>query len=212
MRVKHPAAALAGLLSSALLAIGCTSAPAMASTPVDIDDLKALIKKGGTEIVYIDCKDKSTAGKYSYSKKKKIDRLTICKDSFDPKDTDTHWEVLAHEATHIMQRCNGGTLLVAEHHPRVWRRLKAKAPHYAELLQERYRDADQIHEAEAFVMELQSPEMVKEWFVDYCLTPKKPAAPAPGHDPGVDRQRQHPHLRPEAWSGRHPERPDADLL
>lgn len=184
----------------------------MASTPVDIDDLKTLIKKGGTEIVYIDCKDKSTAGKYSYSKKKKIDRLTICKDSFDPKDTDTHWEVLAHEATHIMQRCNGGTLLVAEHHPRVWRRLKAKAPHYVELLQERYRDADQMHEAEAFVMELQSPEMVKEWFVDYCLTPKKPAAPAPGHDPGVDRQRQHPHLRPEAWSGRHPERPDADLL
>lgn len=212
MRVKHPAAALAGLLSSALLAIGCTMPPAMASTPVDIDDLKALIKKGGTEIVYIACKDKSTAGKYSYSKKKKIDRLTICKDSFDPKDTDTHWEVLAHEATHIMQRCNGGTLLVAEHHPRVWRRLKAKAPHYAELLQEQYRDADQIHEAEAFVMELQSPEMVKEWFVDYCLTPKKPAAPAPGHDPGVDRQRQHPHLRPEAWSGRHPERPDADLL
>jgi hypothetical protein len=182
MRAKHPAAALAGLLSSALLAIGCAIPPAMASSQADIDDLTALIKKGGTEIVYIDCKDKSTAGKYSYSKKKKIDRLTICKDSFDPKDTDSHWEVLAHEATHIMQRCNGGTLLVAEHHPRVWRRLKAKAPHYAELLQERYRDADQMHEAEAFVMELQSPEMVKEWFVDYCLTPRKPAAPAPGQE------------------------------
>jgi len=98
MRAKHPAAALAGLLSSALLAIGCAIPPAMASSQADIDDLTALIKKGGTEIVYIDCKDKSTAGKYSYSKKKKIDRLTICKDSFDPKDTDSHWEVLAHEA------------------------------------------------------------------------------------------------------------------
>jgi hypothetical protein len=167
-----------GFHAAFFIAACCAIPPAMASSQADIDDLTTLIKKGGTEIVYTDCKDKSSAGSYSYSKKKKIDRLTICKDSFDAKDTDAHWEVLAHEATHIMQRCNGGTLLVAEHHPRVWRRLKAKAPHYVELLQERYRDADQMHEAEAFVMELQSPEMVKEWFVDYCLTPKKPAAPA----------------------------------
>jgi hypothetical protein len=31
-------------------------------------------------------------------------------------------------------------------------------------------------------MELQTPEMVKDWFVDYCLTPRTPAAPAPGRE------------------------------
>jgi hypothetical protein len=168
-----------GFHAAFFLAACCAIPPAIASSQADIDDLTALIKKGGTEIVYTDCKDKSSAGKYTYSKEKKIDRLTICKDSFDTKDTDAYWEVLAHEATHIMQRCNGGTLLKDDYHPRVWRRLKAQAPHYVELLRSQYRDAHQMLEAEAFVMELQTPEMVKEWFVDYCLTPKKPAAPAP---------------------------------
>ena len=171
-----------GFHAAFFLAACCAIPPAIASSQADIDDLTALIKKGGTEIVYTDCKDKSSAGHYTYSKKKKIDRLTICKDSFDAKDTDSHWEVLAHEATHIMQRCNGGTLLKDDHHPRVWRRLKAQAPHYVELLRSQYRDAHQMLEAEAFVMELQTPEMVKDWFVDYCLTPRKPAAPAPGRE------------------------------
>lgn len=171
-------AALPCILSSAFLSIACTCTPALASSQRDIDDLTALIKKGGTEIVYTECKDQKTSGGYTFSKQGKIDRLTVCKDTVDLKDPDAHWEVLAHEATHIMQRCNGGTILKDEYHPRVWRRLRAKAPHYVELLEEHYRDSEQMHEAEAFGMELASPDLVKDWFVDFCLTKQKPTDPA----------------------------------
>lgn len=147
----------------------------MASSQKDIDDLTTLIKRGGTEIIYKECKEKAMAGEYVYSTKKRIDRLTICNNSFDPKDTDAHWEILAHEATHIMQRCNGGTLLEDAYHPRIWRKLKAQAPHYVEILYKQYRDSEQMHEAEAYGMELQSPDLVKDWFVDFCLTKKKPS-------------------------------------
>lgn len=46
-------------LSALLLAAACTAPPAQAGSLIDIDDLKDLIKKGGTEIVYKDCKDKN---------------------------------------------------------------------------------------------------------------------------------------------------------
>lgn len=179
MGPHRPSRLILALLSTLLLATAWMATPAQAGSKRDIEDLKELIQKAGTEIVYRDCKDKTKAGGYVYSKKENVDRLTICTDTVDLKDPDAVWEVLAHEATHIMQRCNDGTLLKDEYHPRVWRKLKAMAPHYVEILNAHYRNRDQMHEVEAFGMELQSPDLVKDWFVDFCLTKKKPADPKP---------------------------------
>ena len=167
-------------LSALLLAAACTATPAQAGSLIDIDDLKDLIKKGGTEIIYKDCKDKTFSGLYSYSKKKKVDRLTICKNIIDLKDADEHWEVLAHEATHIMQRCSGGTIIKEEFHPRLFRRLQAHAPNLSGFLADHYRQADMMHEVEAFAMELQPPDRVKEMFTEICLDQQqKPAGEKP---------------------------------
>jgi len=170
---------LSALLLAATAAAS-TATPAQAGSMIDIDDLKKLIKMGGTEIVYKDCKDKTFSGLYSYSKKKKVDRLTICKNIIDLKDADDHWEVLAHEATHIMQRCSGGTIIKEELHPRLFRKLQAHAPNLSGFLADHYRQADMMHEVEAFAMELQPPDRVKEMFTEICLDKKeKPTGEEP---------------------------------
>ncbi len=178
-------------LSALLLAAACTATPAQAGSLIDIDDLKELIKKGGTEIVYKDCKDKTFSGLYSYSKKKKVDRLTICKNIIDLKDADNHWEVLAHEATHIMQRCSGGTIIEEKFHPRLFRKLQAHAPILSGFLADHYRQADMMHEVEAFAMELQPPDRVKEMFTEICLDQKKKPAgekPAEASPPAAPKE------------------------
>jgi hypothetical protein len=152
--------------------------PARATSPKDVEDLIGLIKKSGTEIVLVDCKE-GLKGSYIYDENPKIDRLTICKNNVDFNDPDDIWEVIVHEATHIMQACIGDHLFKDEYHPRIVRDLRAKAHHYSVIVEEQYRGSQMMREAEAFYMELQPPEDVKAIFIKACLTPRQsnPANP-----------------------------------
>jgi hypothetical protein len=83
-------------------------------------------------------------------------------------DVDAVWEVMAHESTHIMQACTGSTAIPDERMPRTYRELQTMAPHYAKLVGRSYASADQRLEAEAFWMELQTPQVVIELFQSNC--------------------------------------------
>jgi hypothetical protein len=52
--------------------------------------------------------------------------------------------------------------------PRTYRELQTMAPHYAKLVGQSYRSADQRLEAEAFWMELQTPDTVIDLFSRTC--------------------------------------------
>ncbi|MFN7679133.1 MAG: hypothetical protein ACK5QW_11145 [Cyanobacteriota bacterium] len=152
--------------------------PARATSAKDVEDLLLLIKKSGTEIVVVDCKE-GLKGTYAFGENPKIDRLTICKNNVKLNDPDDVWEVIAHEATHIMQACVGDHLFKDEFHPRIVRDLQAKAHHYSVIIEQQYRGAEMMRESEAYFMELQTPEDVKEIFIKACLTPRQPNAANP---------------------------------
>lgn len=99
--------------------------------------------------------------------------LVLCRNAVDLTDLDAVWEVMAHESTHIMQACAGGTVIADDHMPRTVRELRSMAPHYAKLIERGYPSVDQRLEAEAFWMELQTPATVIRLFENFCS-----AAPA----------------------------------
>jgi hypothetical protein len=153
------------LVAGAALVVALCS-PAQAESIKDLKELADMIKASGTSIVFRNCAA-GVQGYYSFQKGV-TDELTICENNVDLKDQAAVWEVLAHEATHIMQHCYGGHVVAEEHHPRIIRQLKSQAPHYYSALTN-YKGAHKMLEAEAFDMELQNPEHVKEWFAYYCL-------------------------------------------
>lgn len=159
-----PSPALAALLAGGLL---LAPLPAAASTLEDIRELENLINASGTEtIVSSDCPP-NHAGYYE-NDGRSIDRLVICKRNVDMGDVEAVWEVMAHEATHIMQSCTGTTAIADDKMPRAYRELQTLAPHYAKLIRSEYRSGEQRLEAEAFWMELQTPQLVMELFRRNC--------------------------------------------
>jgi len=152
-----------------LLAVGVgLTPPAQAATERDIGTLANLIEESGTKIVGKNCPN-NKAGYYLFDPDKKIDELVICDNNVSEDDPDALWEVLAHEATHIMQACTGSTAFKPEYHPRVWRDLDAKAPHYSKILSTSYSSSTSVNEAEAFWMELQTPASVIGLFEYLCF-------------------------------------------
>ena len=84
-------------------------------------------------------------------------------------DPDAVWEVLVHEATHVMQACYGGPVMKDSYVPRVLRELQETAPHYYATLQQ-YRGDHKRIELEAFWMELRTPQVAADWMLTYCYT------------------------------------------
>ena len=64
--------------------------------------------------------------------------------------------------------CTGSTAIADELMPRTYLELQTMAPHYAKLVGRRYPSADQRLEAEAFWMELQTPDLVLALFRRNC--------------------------------------------
>ena len=139
---------------------------AIAGSWEDINQLSVLVQATGTEIVQSDCEG-LRLGYYEYSDDKGIDRITLCTNRLDTKDHNAVWETLAHESTHVAQYCSNGYVFEAEYSPRIFRTIRAEAPHYAELL-ESYASGDKLTEAEAFYMELRPPLEVKKMIIDAC--------------------------------------------
>jgi hypothetical protein len=126
---------------AALVLVGLVPRSALATSMEDVRQLETLIQAGGTEtVVSLDC-PADHAGFYE-NDGKRLDRLVICRRNVDFADLDAVWEVLAHEATHVMQACTGGSALADEQMPRTYRELQTMAPHYAKLLHSAYRSSD----------------------------------------------------------------------
>ena len=173
-----------GLIASQVLgAVTLMPGAAKADTDKDIDYLIGLIKQTRTKVEKNDKCPGDTYGFYQYPQKDGTgDRLVFCTNNIDLEDTSAIWEVLAHEAAHVMQACNGGLLWKDEYHPRILRNLKERAPHYANIL-EQYRGQDKMYELEAFDMELKTAEKVTQYFLKFCTereasqTAEAPTAP-----------------------------------
>ena len=155
--IKAIIATLAGL---------AIASPASATSWSDVNELQDLVTGTGTKIQKLDCPN-GTMGFYQFDKANKIDRLVYCKNNVDMNDPDAVWEVLVHEATHVMQACYGGPVMKDTFVPRVLRELQETAPHYYATLQE-YRGDHKRIEIEAFWMELRTPQVATDWMITYC--------------------------------------------
>ncbi|MEB3333212.1 MAG: hypothetical protein VKI83_12060 [Synechococcaceae cyanobacterium] len=161
------AALLAGLLSVAAAAVP-GAAPAAATTLPHIQRLERLINAAGTLTLLSDDCPADHAGFFESGGPAGRGRIVLCANSVDLADPGAVWHVLAHEATHVMQNCTGATAIADRWIGRTYRELRLKAPQQIWLLSEGYADADRRLEAEAFWMELQSPELVVEAFRRHC--------------------------------------------
>ena len=142
--------------------------PAFADSTKDIKLLIGLIKQTGTKVQKTNNCPENTYGFYQPPQDDGSgDRLVFCSNRIDFDDTSAVWEVLAHEGAHVMQACNGGLLWKDEYHPRMLRKLKEQAPHYAKILSQ-YRGKDKMYELEAFDMELNTAQQVIGYFNEFC--------------------------------------------
>jgi len=122
------------------------------------------LRKGGTNVVYKDCRDRKSHGYYEFERDKKtgkviVDQIVVCKNNVDIANEEKLWEVLVHEGTHAVQLCYENDLIFKpEEHPSMLREIKKFAPHYAEILSQQYVGKHGgPAEIEAFWMELQDP-------------------------------------------------------
>ena len=133
--------------------------------------LMGMIKSTGTTISFNNNHyDKSClgiAGYYIFEEKGQ-DLMVICTDQVDTEDGDALWEVVAHEATHIMQACLGENITKDGYIARMHRELRAQAPHYSKTVGS-YPTARQLEEAEAYWMELQAPAVALDFFQRSCI-------------------------------------------
>ena len=183
-----------GLLSLVVGLPILTSCEAIADSTNDISLLIGLIKQTGTKVQKTNNCPENTYGFYQPPQEDGSgDRLVFCSNKLDFNDSSSVWEVLAHEGAHVMQACNGGLLWKDEYHPRMLRRLKEQAPHYAKIL-DQYRGKDKMYELEAFDMELRTAQQVIGYFKEFCTkqsvrsttqTAEQEAAP-PGSNSAAD--------------------------
>ena len=153
------------IIAAALASIAI-AAPSFATSWADIKELEDLVTNTSTKIQKLDCPE-NKQGFYQFNKEKNIDRLIYCKNNVDMTDPDAVWEVLVHEATHVMQTCYGGPVMKDTYVPRVLRELQETAPHYYSILQQ-YRGDHKRIEIEAFWMELRTPQVAADWMLTYC--------------------------------------------
>ena len=105
------------------------TAPVNATSWTDVNTLTDLVKQTGTTVEARDCETERLQGYYQFDKEAGIDLLVVCKDNVNMSDSDAVWEVVSHEATHVMQACMGGPVLKDTYVPRVLRELQETAPH-----------------------------------------------------------------------------------
>lgn len=162
---KHLATVLAISQITGVLALTQAS---RADSQKDIELLIGYVRQTGTKVQKTKKCDSSMMGYYQAPTQDGTgDRLVFCSNNIDFNDNSAVWEVLAHESAHVMQACNRGLLWKETYHPRMLRRLKEQAPHYAQILNQ-YRGRDKMIELEAFDMELKPASEVITLFTKFC--------------------------------------------
>ena len=153
-------------LAMALL-IGCfAELPAIAGTWTDIETMKVELKKTGTKVIELNCKEKELMSYYEFEEKK-TDQIVICVNNIDKNDPDDYWESLVHEATHVMQACTGDHALNDKTISRAYRELQAINPTSVQDIQG-YGSWNKRQEVEARWIEFQTPEYAIELLKVNC--------------------------------------------
>ncbi len=127
----------------------------------DIDGLRSLLTANGARVVQRDCNQPGLQGLYH----DRSGTIVICRVHRDPMAV---WNTLAHEATHRMQACAGGTITHPQHHAAMARALATYAPDDWRSLRLYPRD-EQLSELEARYTARLAPEQVPRLFRRYCV-------------------------------------------
>jgi hypothetical protein len=161
------------LLLAALATTLTLANPAAARTFTAVETLVKEVEKTGTTFtINTNNYDRECVGNRGYYafKKDAYDVLVLCKDQVDVTDVHAVWEVLAHEATHVMQACTpgGDTAFRDEDHPAMIDDIKRIAPKDLDLIVEAYEKHEWKGELEAFWMMRQDPETVINYLRQIC--------------------------------------------
>jgi len=126
----------------------------------DIDTLRSLLVANGTRVIQRDCNQPGLQGLYHDNS----GTIVICRVHRNPTAV---WNTLAHEATHRMQTCAGGTITNPAHHQAMAQALAVYAPAEWRSLRS-YPRSEQLSELEARYTARLPPEQVQHLFRRYC--------------------------------------------
>ena len=156
--------ALAGLLLMAPVPAGLAQA---VTTPgrrppswADIDNLRSLLTAHGAKVLQQDCNQRGLQGLYH----DRSDTIVICRVHRDPQAV---WNTLAHEATHRMQACAGGSITDSRQHAAMARALATYEPQEWRSIA-LYPREQQLSELEARYTARLAPDQVPRLFRRYC--------------------------------------------
>ena len=126
----------------------------------DIDNLRSLLTAHGAKVLQRDCNQRGLQGLYHDGS----DTIVICRVHRDPQAV---WNTLAHEATHRMQACAGGSITDPRHHQAMARALASYEPQEWRSIAI-YPREQQLSELEARYTARLPPEQVPRLFRRYC--------------------------------------------
>lgn len=148
------------LLTLALAGSASARTPATGSWQA-IDSLREQLEARGVRVVQDDCRRlPNVLGLYHSPS----DRIVICRAHSDPAAV---WDTLAHEATHRMQACRGGSLTRPELQPAMARTLARTHPQELASLSA-YPPAQRLSELEARYTAKLEPGQVLHLLQRYC--------------------------------------------
>ena len=147
-----------------LLCVVClaplTAGPALAVSWESIDVLRNRLTRAGVTVVQRNCSRRGLQGLYH----PRSDTVVVCRTHRSPAQV---WDTLAHEATHRMQRCAGGTISNRRHHRAMYSALARSHPAEVRSIR-RYPRQQQLAELEARYTAKLPPRDVLQLFDRYC--------------------------------------------
>jgi hypothetical protein len=126
----------------------------------DVDRLRDLLEATGTRVLQRDCPQRNLQGLFQHSS----GTIVICRVHREPADV---WNTLAHEATHRMQACAGGSITDPRHHQAMARALATYEPQEWRSIAI-YPREQQLSELEARYTARLAPDQVPRLFRRYC--------------------------------------------
>ncbi|CAI8331849.1 MAG: Uncharacterised protein [Cyanobium sp. ARS6] len=125
-----------------------------------IDVLRNKLTRSGVRVLQRDCAQKGLQGLYH----PRSDTVVVCRSHRSPAQV---WDTLAHEATHRMQRCAGGSISDRKHHRAMYSALARSHPAEVRSLRV-YPRQQQLAELEARYTAKLPPGDVLRLFDRYC--------------------------------------------
>jgi hypothetical protein len=125
-----------------------------------IDQLRLRLSQAGVQVVQRDCGQRGLQGLYHQAS----DTIVICRAHREPAAV---WNTLAHEATHRMQACRGGSITDPRHHRAMAAAVGQSDPKDLRSLN-LYPAKQRLSELEARYTARLAPNQVIQLFERYC--------------------------------------------